>query len=149
MNFIDGASSTQWFNTRNYATFFFTRWSTNNSKNNTLISFFFFYILSIVKQYTGSDGGLPGSLNIAAAVNDGGSRGLKFTDTNIHKQIILDAVNSGYLSPTNQIDPNGVYVLFSGNDVSDSEFCTANCGYNSHSDQFQYMFIGYPGTCAD
>ncbi|KAI8146987.1 phosphate-induced protein 1 [Fennellomyces sp. T-0311] len=100
MNFIDGVSSTGWFNT-------------------------------------------------PAAVVDAGSRGLQLNDTNVHKQIILDAVNSGYLSATNQIDPNGVYVLFSGEDVHDSEFCTSNCGYNSHSDEFQYMFIGHPGTCAD
>ncbi|KAI9498706.1 phosphate-induced protein 1 [Zychaea mexicana] len=118
MNFVDGVSSTQWFNT--------------------------------LKQYTDSDSNaVTGPLNVAAAVNDAGSRGLTLSDTNAHKQIILDAVNSGYLSATNQIDPHGVYVLFAGSDVSDSEFCTKNCGYNSHSDEFQYMFIGYPGTCAD
>ncbi|KAI7857731.1 phosphate-induced protein 1 [Circinella umbellata] len=132
---------------------FYGNWTQSQDEQTTFMNFIdgvsSTQWFTTLKQYTGLDGTVPGSLNVAAAVNDGGSRGLKFTDTNIHKQIILDAVNSGYLSPTNQIDPNGVYVLFAGNDVSDSEFCTANCGYNGHSDQFQYMFIGYPGTCAE
>ena len=88
-------------------------------------------------------------MNVAAAVMDAGSRGLQLNSTDTHKQIILDAVSSGYLSATNQIDANGVYVLFAGENVHDNDFCTKNCGYNSHSDEFQYMFIGHPGTCAD
>ncbi|KAI8376650.1 phosphate-induced protein 1 [Choanephora cucurbitarum] len=100
-------------------------------------------------QYTDSNGkSVTGPLHLAAAVNDAGSHSLNLTNS-VHKQIVLDAVNSGYLSPTNQLDSDGVYIIMGGPDVSDSEFCSVNCGYNSYSDQFQYIFIGYPGICSD
>lgn len=103
-----------------------------------------------VKEYTDSNGNkVTGPLNVAAAVADSGSHGLSLTDTNTHKQIVLDAVNSGYLSATNSLDSNGVYVIMAGSNVNDSQFCHTNCGYNSYSDEFQYMFIGYPGTCSE
>lgn len=102
-----------------------------------------------MKQYTDNNGkAVTGPLNLAAAVNDAGSHQLNLTTT-IHKQIVTDAVNSGYLSPTNRIDNNGVYVILGGPDVGDADFCRSNCGYNSYSDEFQYIFIGYPGLCPD
>jgi hypothetical protein len=102
-----------------------------------------------VKQYTDSNGNsVNGPLNLAAAVNDAGSHSLKLTNT-IHKEIVMDAVNSGYLSPVNQLDSNGVYVIMGGSDVSDADFCKKNCGYNGFTDQFQYIYIGYPGLCSD
>ncbi|KAL1933685.1 hypothetical protein VTP01DRAFT_7775 [Rhizomucor pusillus] len=105
---------------------------------------------STFKEYTDSNGNkVTGPLNVAAAVADSGSHGLSLTDTNTHKQIVLDAVNSGYLSATNSLDSNGVYVIMAGSNVNDSQFCHTNCGYNSYSDEFQYMFIGYPGTCSE
>lgn len=101
-----------------------------------------------MKEYTDANGNaVSGSLNLAAAVHDTGSAGLNLTDHNTHKTIILNSVKSGYLSENNQLDSNGVYILLLGPDVHDSEFCSANCGYNSYSDQFQYLFIGYPGAC--
>lgn len=102
-----------------------------------------------MKQYTDTNGKtVSGPLNLAAAVNDAGSHQLNLTTT-IHKQIVLDAVNSGYLSPTNRLDNSGVYIIMGGPDVNDADFCKTNCGYNSYSDEFQYMFIGYPGVCPD
>lgn len=104
----------------------------------------------LVKEYTGNDGNaVTGPLNVAAGVIDSGSHGLTLNDSNAHKQIITDAVNSGYLSATNQIDSDGIYVIMAGKDVQDKDFCHTNCGYNGYSDQFQYMFIGYPGTCPE
>lgn len=104
----------------------------------------------LVKEYTGNDGNaVTGPLNVAAGVVDSGSHGLTLNDSDAHKQIIVDAVNSGYLSATNQIDSDGIYVIMAGNDVQDKDFCHTNCGYNGYSDQFQYMFIGYPGTCSE
>jgi hypothetical protein len=91
---------------------------------------------------------VTGPLNLAAAVNDAGSKGLSLNNTDVHKEIILGAVNSGYLSTNNGLDSNGVYVIMGASDVTDSQFCNTNCGYNSYSDQFQYMFIGYPGICS-
>lgn len=85
-------------------------------------------------------------MNLAAAVNDAGSHKLNLTTT-IHKQIVTDAVSSGYLSPTNQLDNNGIYVIMGGPDVSDADFCQTNCGYNSYSEGFQYMYIGHSGLC--
>ncbi|CDS14102.1 hypothetical protein LRAMOSA06272 [Lichtheimia ramosa] len=103
-----------------------------------------------LKEYTGNDGNaVTGPLNVAAGVIDSGSHGLTLNDSNAHKQIITDAVNSGYLSATNQIDSDGIYVIMAGKDVQDKDFCHTNCGYNGYSDQFQYMFIGYPGTCPE
>jgi hypothetical protein len=67
----------------------------------------------------------------------------------IHKEIVVDAVQSGYLSHVNQLDSNGVYVVMGGPDVTDADFCKTNCGYNGYADQFQYIFIGYPGLCPD
>lgn len=101
----------------------------------------------LVNQYFDSSGRtVTGPLNLAAAVNDAGSQSLNLTTT-AHKKIIVDAVNSGYLSPINRIDSNGIYIIMGGPDVKDAEFCTANCGYNSYDNDFQYMFIGYPGIC--
>lgn len=102
-----------------------------------------------MKQYTDNNGkAVTGPLNLAAAVNDAGSHTLNLTNT-IHKQIVLDAVNSGFLSPVNRLDSNGIYIIMGGPDVSDNDFCKVNCGYNGYSDEFQYMFIGYPGICPD
>ncbi|CEG67755.1 hypothetical protein RMATCC62417_04140 [Rhizopus microsporus] len=101
----------------------------------------------LLNQYFDSSGRtVTGPLNLAAAVNDAGSQSLNLTTT-AHKKIIVDAVNSGYLSPINRIDSNGIYIIMGGPDVKDAEFCTANCGYNSYDNDFQYMFIGYPGIC--
>ncbi|KAG0175368.1 hypothetical protein DFQ28_000957 [Apophysomyces sp. BC1034] len=103
-----------------------------------------------VNEYTDGHGRkVTGPLNLVAAVNDAGSHGLNLSDANTHKQIIVDAVHSGYLSTTNEIDSEGFYVLVAGNDVRDSNFCNTNCGYNYNGDQFQYMYIGYPGQCPD
>lgn len=100
-----------------------------------------------MKQYTDGNGkAVTGPLNLAAAVNDAGSHSLNLTTT-VHKQIVLDAVNSGYLSPTNRLDNTGLYIIMGASDVTDEDFCKKNCGYNSWSDEFQYMFIGYPGIC--
>ncbi|ORZ08906.1 phosphate-induced protein 1 [Absidia repens] len=104
---------------------------------------------SILDEYTDGNGTPVGKLNLAAALHDSGSAGLNLTDHNTHKSIILNAVKSGYLSENNQLDSNGVYVIILGPDVHDSEFCSSNCGYNSYSDQFQYVFIGYPGACPE
>ncbi|KAI8054946.1 phosphate-induced protein 1 [Gilbertella persicaria] len=100
-----------------------------------------------LNQYSDSNGkSVTGPLNLAAAVNDAGSHSLNLTNS-VHKQIVLDAVNSGYLSPVNRLDSEGIYIIMGGPDVNDSEFCSVNCGYNGYSDEFQYMFIGYPGVC--
>ncbi|GAA5806356.1 hypothetical protein HPULCUR_011889 [Helicostylum pulchrum] len=102
---------------------------------------------SLLKQYTDGNGkSVTGPLNLAAAVNDAGSHKLNLTPE-IHKQIVSDAVSSGYLSPSNQLDSNGIYVIMGGPDVNDVDFCKNNCGYNSWTDNFQYMYIGYPGSC--
>ncbi|CAO3618515.1 unnamed protein product [Cunninghamella echinulata] len=103
---------------------------------------------SILDQYSDNSGpGATRSLNLAAAINDKGSQGFQLSDHNTHKNIVLGAVQSGYLSENNQLDSDGVYIIVAGKDVNDSEFCDRNCGYNSYSDQFQYVFIGYPGHC--
>ncbi|ORZ14685.1 phosphate-induced protein 1 [Absidia repens] len=105
---------------------------------------------SILNEYTGESGStVSGPLNLAAALHDSGSAGLNLTDHNTHKSIILNAIKSGYLSENNQLDSSGVYIIILGPDVHDSEFCSSNCGYNSYSDQFQYIFIGYPGACPE
>lgn len=102
-----------------------------------------------MKKYTDNNGNaVTGPLNLAAAVNDAGSHSLQLTNA-IHKNIVTDAVNSGYLSPVNQLDSNGIYVIMGGPDVKDSEFCKINCGYNGYTDQFQYIFIGYPSNCPE
>ncbi|KAI9316861.1 phosphate-induced protein 1 [Dichotomocladium elegans] len=133
---------------------FYGNWSSSNSQAEQTI--FMNFIdgvsstgwFSTLKEYTGSDGnGVTGPLNVAAAVVDSGSHGLILNDTATHQQIILDAVNSGYLSATNEVDAHGIYVIMSGPDVQDSSFCHSHCGYNSYTDQFQYMYIGYPGSC--
>ncbi|ORX45649.1 hypothetical protein DM01DRAFT_1169057 [Hesseltinella vesiculosa] len=86
-------------------------------------------------------------MNLAAAMVDSGSSGQNLTDNNLHKTIILNAVNSGYLSVGNRLDSNGIYILVLGPDVTDSQMCTSYCGYNYYSDQFQYITIGHPSVC--
>ncbi|CAO3699523.1 unnamed protein product [Rhizopus stolonifer] len=100
-------------------------------------------------QYSdNSEKTVSGPLELVAAVNDLGSHSLNLTKE-LHKQIVDDAIRSGYLSPLNRVDHNGIYIIMGGPNVNDSEFCTVNCGYNGHSDDFQYMFIGYPGICPE
>ncbi|KAG0168326.1 hypothetical protein DFQ28_004986 [Apophysomyces sp. BC1034] len=134
LTFVDRVSSTPWYNTCKYHC---------GSFRQAGLLFF----LGAVKEYTGNDGKTVGSLHLAAALTDSGSHGLNLTDNNTHKQIVIDAVNSGYLSADNQLDGSGIYVIFAAKDVKDAGFCTSHCGYNSYSDQFQYMYIGYPGQC--
>ncbi|KAI8981469.1 phosphate-induced protein 1 [Pilobolus umbonatus] len=133
---------------------FYGNWTTPQLKSEQTIFMDFVDTISTspwfntLKQYTDNNGkSVTGPLNLAAAVNDEGSRGTELTNA-LHKQIILDAVNSGYLSPINRLDSNGVYVIMGGPNINDSEFCKKHCGYNSHSDEFQYMYIGYPASCA-
>ncbi|KAI9281985.1 phosphate-induced protein 1 [Sporodiniella umbellata] len=98
-------------------------------------------------QYSDNSGrSVTGPLNLAAAVNDAGSQSLNLTRA-VHQQIIQSAVQSGYLSPVNALDSNGLYIIMGGPDVKDADFCVNSCGYNSYSDDFQYMYIGYPGSC--
>ncbi|CAO3627775.1 unnamed protein product [Mucor hiemalis] len=134
---------------------FYGNWSSTQSKQDQATFLNFVDNIStspwfsLFKQYTDANGkAVTGPLNLAAAVNDAGSHQLNLTTT-IHKQIVSDAVNSGYLSPTNRIDNNGIYVIMGGPDVGDAHFCRNNCGYNSYSDEFQYMFIGHPSLCPD
>ncbi|CAO3590832.1 unnamed protein product [Absidia cylindrospora] len=136
---------------------FYGDWSSSNSTTDQktfldlwMASLLHLGSLSVMNEYSGESGStVSGPLNLAAALHDTGSAGLNLTDHNTHKSIILNAVKSGYLSETNQLDSNGVYIILLGPDVHDSEFCSSNCGYNSYSDQFQYIFIGYPGACPE
>ncbi|KAF7722841.1 hypothetical protein EC973_002643 [Apophysomyces ossiformis] len=134
LNFVDRVSGTAWYNTCKYY----------YSALNVVLP----NLYDQVKEYTGNDGKTVGSLHLAAALTDSGSHGLNLSDNGIHKQIVIDAVNSGYLSADNQLDSNGIYIIFAASNVNDSGFCSKNCGYNSYSDQFQYMYIGHPGVCA-
>ncbi|KAI8393491.1 phosphate-induced protein 1 [Radiomyces spectabilis] len=105
---------------------------------------------STLKKYPDSNGNtVTGPLNLAAALTDSGSHGLQLNDANTHQQIVTDAVNSGYLSATNQLDGDGVYIILAGQNVQDKDFCNAHCGYNSYNDQFQYIFVGHPKLCQD
>ncbi|KAF7728342.1 hypothetical protein EC973_006283 [Apophysomyces ossiformis] len=135
---------------------FYGNWTSSNAASEQSIFMNFVDKVSTTpwfntfKEYTDNHGRkVTGPLNLAAAVNDAGSHGLNLTDVNTHKQIVVDAVHSGYLSPTNEIDSEGFYVLLAGKDVTDSGFCNNHCGYNYNSDHFQYMYIGYPGQCSD
>ncbi|KAI9033955.1 phosphate-induced protein 1 [Phycomyces nitens] len=102
-----------------------------------------------LQAYKDTDGHSVGALRLSAALTDSGSQGLALTDPAMYKKIVLDAVHSGYLSIDNQIDQNGLYLIMAGADVSDTDFCHTNCGQHGFSDEFQYMFIGYPGICSD
>ncbi|CAM0140860.1 hypothetical protein VKS41_006970 [Umbelopsis sp. WA50703] len=102
-----------------------------------------------LSEYNDNSGGsVTGPVKLAAAVSDSGSQQLNLTDTTVHQTIITEAVKSGYLSTTNAIDPNGIYVILAGQNVADAGFCTQHCGYNYHADNYQWIFIGYPGQCA-
>ncbi|KAG2200623.1 hypothetical protein INT47_007367 [Mucor saturninus] len=134
---------------------FYGNWSSTQSQQEQTTFMHFIDHISIspwfnlLKQYTDGNGkAVTGPLNLAAAVNDAGSHSLNLTTT-IHKQIVLDAVNSGYLSPTNRLDNSGLYIIMGAANVQDADFCKTNCGYNSWSDEFQYMYIGYPGACPE
>ncbi|CAO3672249.1 unnamed protein product [Umbelopsis ramanniana] len=98
--------------------------------------------------YTDNSGAsVTGPLKLYAGVSDTGSQQLNLSDITVHETIITEAVNSGYLSTTNSIDPNGIYVILAGSNVQDADFCTKHCGYNYHTDNYQWIFIGYPGAC--
>ncbi|KAI8879839.1 hypothetical protein K501DRAFT_225876, partial [Backusella circina FSU 941] len=102
-----------------------------------------------LKQYNSNSKEVTGPLHLSAAVNDIGSIGLNLTTNDQHKEIITGAIKSGYLSATNTINDDGIYIVMGGPDVQDSQFCNTHCGYNSFGDNFQYIFMGYPGNCAD
>jgi hypothetical protein len=102
----------------------------------------------LVNEYTDNSGAsVTGPLKLYAGVSDTGSQQLNLSDITVHETIITEAVNSGYLSTTNSIDPNGIYVILAGSNVQDADFCTKHCGYNYHTDNYQWIFIGYPGAC--
>jgi hypothetical protein len=106
-------------------------------------------VLAIVNEYTDNSGGsVSGPIKLAAAVSDTGSQQLNLTDITVHQTIITEAVKSGYLSTTNSIDPNGIYVILAGSNVQDSGFCTKHCGYNYYAENYQWVYIGYPGQCS-
>jgi hypothetical protein len=136
MEFIDNISDTPWFSTRKLSI---------KLKEGTDRNCFFL----LVKQYNSNSKEVTGPLHLSAAVNDNGSIGLNLTSNDRHKEIITGAISSGYLSATNTIDDDGIYIVMGGPDVQDSQFCNTHCGYNSYGDNFQYIFIGYPGNCAD
>ncbi|KAI9029710.1 phosphate-induced protein 1 [Phycomyces nitens] len=135
---------------------FYGDWSSPEAQNDQSVFMSFVDRLSstswfsTLKQYPNADGKtIGGPLSLAAAVTDSGSHGLNLTDTNTHKQIVTDAVHSGYLDATNQLDNDGFYIILAAKNVQDSDFCNTHCGYNGYSDEFQYMYIGYPGSCTD
>ena len=137
MNFASNISSSSWFKTRKYWPEGW--WFSICDLPLTVI---------LVNEYTDNSGAsVTGPLKLYAGVSDTGSQQLNLTDITVHETIITEAVKSGYLSTTNSIDPNGIYVILAGSNVQDADFCTKHCGYNYHTDNYQWIFIGYPGAC--
>jgi hypothetical protein len=104
--------------------------------------------LAINQTYSLSAGQITGDVNYAGSwIYDGAAFALPLSDLNI-EQIVAAALASGALGSP---DPNGVYFVLTGSNITKSGFCTSYCGWHSYSTlsdtDIKYSFVGNPTAC--
>lgn len=101
---------------------------------------------AINTTYGDTTGNVSGHLNFTQAVNDNYSAGTKFGDRS------LPGIVSLGMSHGLPNDPNGVYVILTSSDVSEtSGFCRTYCGFHTHAtingSDIKYAYIGNVDKC--
>jgi hypothetical protein len=101
---------------------------------------------AINTTYGSTTANVSGHLNFTKAVNDNYSAGNKFGDRAL-PGIISRGISNGLPN-----DPNGVYIVFTSSDVSEtSGFCRTYCGFHTHNtidgNDLKYAYIGNVDKC--
>ncbi len=96
--------------------------------------------------YGDNTGNVSGNLALSQQVFDTGSQGTRLRNSRI-TSIISAQLTSGGL-PT---DPNGVYLVLTSSNVTESGFCTQFCGFHTHQTingaDIKWAFIGNVDQC--
>ncbi len=93
-------------------------------------------------------GGTPtGGISLAAEYADTGSQGTKLSDAKV-QLVVSSAISGGHLPK----DANGIYVVFSSSNVSESSgFCNKYCGWHTNGTiagtDIKYAFVGNANRC--
>lgn len=103
--------------------------------------------LAINSTYSLSSSPVSGDVNYAGDwIYNGPAFALPLSDQNI-QDIVAAALSSGAFLP----DPNGIYFVLTGSDITKSGFCTSYCGWHTHatlsSSDIKYAFVGNPTAC--
>lgn len=101
---------------------------------------------AINTTYGDTTGNVSGHLNFTQAVNDNYSQGTKLADR-VLPTVVSHAISAGLPN-----DPNGVYLILTSSDVSESSgFCRTYCGFHTHAtingSDLKYAFIGNVDKC--
>jgi hypothetical protein len=101
---------------------------------------------AINTTYGDTTGNVSGHLNFSGHSFDNYSAGTKFGDRSL-PGIVSRAINGGLPN-----DPNGVYVVLTSSDVSEtSGFCRTYCGFHTHGtingSDIKYAYIGNVDKC--
>jgi hypothetical protein len=101
---------------------------------------------AINTTYGDPTGNVSGHLNFSGHVFDNYSAGTKFGDRSL-SGIVSRAMTAGLPN-----DPNGVYVILTSSDVSEtSGFCRTYCGFHTHAtingSDIKYAYIGNVDKC--
>jgi hypothetical protein len=101
---------------------------------------------AINTTYGDNTGNVSGHLNFTAHSFDNYSQGTKFGDRAL-PTIISNAISHGLPN-----DPNGVYIVLTSSDVSEtSGFCRTYCGFHTHNtilgNDLKYAYIGNVDKC--
>jgi phosphate-induced protein 1 len=102
---------------------------------------------AINTTYGDNSGNVSGHLNFSGHSFDNYSAGTKFGDRAL-PGIVSRAISSGALPN----DPNGVYLVLTSSDVSEtSGFCRTYCGFHTHNtilgNDLKYAYIGNVDQC--
>jgi hypothetical protein len=105
----------------------------------------------INSTYGDQTANVTGNFQLRAAVADSYSQGTRLTD-----QTMLAVINHAITSHALPLDSNGVYVVLSSSDVTEtSGLCHTYCGFHGHTEisdtDIKYVFVGNsdrcPGAC--
>jgi len=101
---------------------------------------------AINTTYGDTTGNVSGHLNFSGHTFDNYSAGTKFGDRSL-PGIVSRAISGGLPN-----DPNGVYVVLTSSDVSEtSGFCRTYCGFHTHNtilgNDLKYAYIGNVDKC--
>lgn len=97
--------------------------------------------------YGDPTGNVSGNLAMSSQIFDSYSQGTRLSD-----RTLQSVVSSHLTSKSLPTDPNGVYLVLTSSDVSESSgFCTKYCGFHTHATlngaDIKYAFVGNVDRC--
>lgn len=98
-------------------------------------------------SYYGSNSNVSGLFSVKGASTDHYSQGSNLSDRRVGN-VVANAINSGALPK----DPNGLYLVLTSSDVSESSgFCSRYCGWHTYGTlggtNIKYAFVGNANRC--